>query len=71
MTGLDPETGAPARHDERGGGHISGRCRNAEGTDPAAALLARGLLQPDAAAPRGYAEAAAAAKAAGAGIWGR
>ena len=60
-----------AKEHRLGHGYFLGRCRNAEGTDPAAALLARGLLQPDAAAPRGYAEAAAAAKAAGAGIWGR
>ena len=54
-----------------GHGYFFGRCRTADGTDPALALLELGLLQPDpAAAPAAYTKAADAAKAARAGLWG-
>lgn len=55
-----------------GHGYFLGHCRTAAGVDPAEVLLSRGLLQlaPDTPLER-YAKAAEAAKAAGAGLWGK
>ena len=54
-----------------GHGYFQGRCRTGDGTDPALALLELGLLRPDpGAAPASYLQAAEAAKAARAGLWG-
>ena len=54
-----------------GHGYFQGRCRTGDGSDLALVLIERGLLRPDpATAPANYVQAAEAAKAAQAGLWG-
>jgi endonuclease YncB( thermonuclease family) len=54
-----------------GHGYFLGRCRTADGTDPAERLLRQGLLRPEAGdLPPGYRAAVEAARASGSGVWG-
>ena len=54
-----------------GHGYFLGRCRAADGTDPAERLLRQGLLRPEAGElPASYRAAVEAARASKSGIWG-
>ena len=61
-----------AKERRLGHGYFLGRCRAADGTDPAERLLRQGLLRPEAGEelPASYRAAVEAARASKAGVWG-